>query len=75
MPYVSCARCGLRTFSVSYWSNVDYCAGCGAEFPRPPRKAVSIARYHRFGALPMRSRLVPRPRAPGRARSQANDES
>ncbi len=55
MPYVRCGRCGLRTFSASYWSNVDYCAGCGAEFPRPPRKAVSVIRHRHRGNLPGRS--------------------
>lgn len=45
MPYVKCGRCGLKTFSAAYWSNIDYCAGCGAEFPVVRRKVVSIARY------------------------------
>ena len=55
MPYVRCGRCGLRTFSASYWSNVEYCAGCGAEFPRRPRKAVSVIRSRHVGNLPRRS--------------------
>ena len=44
MPYVTCGRCGLRTFSAAYWSNVDGCAGCGAKLPRARRKLVPIAR-------------------------------
>ncbi len=55
MPYVRCGRCGVRTFSASYWSSVDYCGGCGAEFPRPPREVVSVVRYRRIGNLPTRS--------------------
>ena len=45
MPYVKCGRCGVKTFSAAYWSNVDHCAGCGVEFPRERRGVASIARY------------------------------
>jgi hypothetical protein len=34
MPYVSCEKCGLTTFSAAYWARVDYCTRCGAELPR-----------------------------------------
>ncbi len=63
MPYIRCGRCGLRTFSASYWSNVDYCSGCGAEVPRPPRKVLSVERYRHHGNLPGGSASDgPRPR-------------
>ena len=35
MPYVSCIRCGLQSYSAASWSNRDYCTACGAELPRP----------------------------------------
>ena len=54
MPYVTCGRCGLKTFSVAYWSSVDYCDSCGTRFPRARRKVVSIARLSRLAA-PLRA--------------------
>jgi ribosomal protein L37E len=35
MPYVRCARCGLTAYSVAYRLDVEHCAKCGAELPRP----------------------------------------
>jgi hypothetical protein len=34
MPYVTCPRCGLHTFTAARWSNVDHCDRCDAELPR-----------------------------------------
>ena len=52
MPYVTCGRCGVKTFSVAYWSSVDYCDTCGTRFPRAARKVVSVARLGRLVAPP-----------------------
>jgi hypothetical protein len=52
MPYVTCGRCGLRTFSAAYWSSVDYCDNCGTRFPRTRRKVLSITRLRRLPAAP-----------------------
>lgn len=51
MPYVTCGRCGLRTFSAAYWSSVDYCDGCGMQFPRTPRR-ISVARVRQLMVRP-----------------------
>jgi hypothetical protein len=52
MPYLKCGRCGLTTFSAAYWSNVDYCAGCGERFPRSLREAATSVRHRRAAKDP-----------------------
>ena len=44
MPYVTCGRCGVKTFSVAYWSSVDYCDTCGTRFPRAAREEGRLPR-------------------------------
>jgi hypothetical protein len=49
MPYVTCPRCGLRSFSAAYRFSRDHCAGCGSELPRPPARAPdAFMRQRRF---------------------------
>lgn len=54
MPYVSCPRCGHRTFSVAYWSNREHCGNCGRELPSP--RTVSDERLKSALAQPLRPR-------------------
>jgi hypothetical protein len=41
MPYVTCASCGLTTFSAAYRVETEDCARCGAELPRPSRSSTA----------------------------------
>jgi hypothetical protein len=51
MAYVKCVRCGMTSFTVAYWSNIDHCGRCGAELPRPAVRSAarSPRRYFRQG--------------------------
>jgi ribosomal protein L37E len=37
MPYLDCPRCGMTNFTAAYVLDVEHCARCGIELPRPPR--------------------------------------
>jgi hypothetical protein len=37
VPYIHCPSCGLRTFSVAYWSSTEECERCGEPLPRQSR--------------------------------------
>jgi ribosomal protein S27E len=41
MPYVRCIGCGMTTYTAARWSNVDFCARCGAELPRRGRAGIA----------------------------------
>ncbi|MEA2361169.1 MAG: hypothetical protein QOD71_314 [Thermoleophilaceae bacterium] len=36
---MKCPDCGLRAFTVAYWLELERCTSCGAELPRPRRRA------------------------------------
>jgi hypothetical protein len=42
MPYVSCARCQLRTYSAALWAATDVCPRCDSELPRPRGTVISL---------------------------------
>ena len=51
MAYVKCVRCGMTSFTVTYWSNTGHCGRCGTELPRPAARSAAISprRYFRHG--------------------------
>ncbi len=56
MPYVTCPRCGVRTFSAAYWSNREHCGNCGQELPAP--RSLSPARHQAPGRQEFSGRVV-----------------
>jgi len=56
MPYVTCPRCGLRTFTAARWSNREHCGNCGVELPSP--RSLSPVRADAPGRQPLSGRIV-----------------
>ena len=62
MPYVTCPRCGLRSFTAAYWSNREQCGNCGTELPSP--RSLSPLRTAVTGHPPASSQIVRSDRRP-----------
>lgn len=63
MPYVTCPRCGISTFSAAYWSNREHCGNCGKELPAP--RSLSPSPRPAPGRQPLSGRIVRSDREPG----------
>ncbi len=45
MPYVTCPRCALTTYTAARWTTTDDCHGCGTPLvgaPRSPDRAAGF---------------------------------